>query len=112
MIQAPAGRLQARRLLPVALGMLLLGLSPAARAQQPLQITPQTQTPGVAVAPEAAKGAREEELEKIRTEQKKQAEIEAKLKAELDALGEDRRGQFLRRPHDEQRPDAHRNALP
>jgi septal ring factor EnvC (AmiA/AmiB activator) len=91
MIQAPAGRLQARRLLPAALGMLLLGLSTAGRAQQPLQITPQTQTPGVAVAPEAAKGAREEELEKIRTEQKKQAEIEAKLKAELDALGEDRR---------------------
>ena len=49
------------------------------------------QVSGVAVAPEAAKGAREDELEKVRAEQKKNAEIATKLKAELDAIGEDRR---------------------
>ena len=87
------------RWLPAA-ALGLFALAPSAGAQQaPLQIspppqtqTPQTQTTGsVAVAPEAAKGARAEELEKIRAEQKKAAEIEARLKAELDAIGEDRR---------------------
>jgi septal ring factor EnvC (AmiA/AmiB activator) len=91
MISASAGRATSRRLLATALGLVVLGLSTGGRAQQPLQITPQAQTPGVAVAPEAAKGARQEELEKLRSEQKKAAEIEAKLKAELDAIGEDRR---------------------
>src|SRR2546423_11894841 len=61
-------------------------------AQQPLQITPPPPvTPATAVAPEAAKGARQEELEKLQAEQKKNAEIAARLKAELDAIGEDRR---------------------
>ena len=46
---------------------------------------------GVTVAPEAAKGARQEELEKVQAEQKKAAEAAAKLKAELDTIGEDRR---------------------
>jgi septal ring factor EnvC (AmiA/AmiB activator) len=46
---------------------------------------------GVAVAPEAAKGARQEELEKVQAEQKKAADVAARLKAELDAIGEDRR---------------------
>jgi septal ring factor EnvC (AmiA/AmiB activator) len=46
---------------------------------------------GVTVAPEAAKGARQEELEKVQAEQKKAADAAAKLKAELDAIGEDRR---------------------
>jgi septal ring factor EnvC (AmiA/AmiB activator) len=91
MMFAPAGRLPARRLLATALGTALIALAGSAKAQQPLPITPKAQNPGVAVAPEAAKGAREEELEKVRADQKKQAEIEAKLKAELDALGEDRR---------------------
>jgi septal ring factor EnvC (AmiA/AmiB activator) len=51
----------------------------------------------VAVAPEAQKGAREEELEKVRIEQKRAADAAAKLKAELDSIGEDRRklNQFL-----------------
>jgi septal ring factor EnvC (AmiA/AmiB activator) len=91
MILAAKSRMTARRrLLATALGASLL--TPAAgRAQQPLQITPQSQPTGVAVAPEAAKGVRAEELEKVRAEQKKAAEIEAKLKAELDAIGEDRR---------------------
>jgi septal ring factor EnvC (AmiA/AmiB activator) len=94
MILAPAGRVKARRrLLTTALGVSLLAWASAGRAQQPLQITPpaQSQATGVAVAPEAAKGVREEELEKVRTEQKKATEIEARLKAELDAIGEDRR---------------------
>ena len=46
---------------------------------------------GVTVAPEAAKGARQEELDKVQAEQKKAADVAAKLKAELDAIGEDRR---------------------
>jgi len=91
MILVSAGWATSRRSLATALGLVVLGLSTGGRAQQPLQITPQAPTPGVAVAPEAAKGARQEELEKLRIEQKKAAEIEAKLKAELDAIGEDRR---------------------
>ena len=47
--------------------------------------------PATAVAPEAAKGARQEELEKVQAEQKRNADIAARLKAELDAIGEDRR---------------------
>jgi septal ring factor EnvC (AmiA/AmiB activator) len=46
---------------------------------------------GVAVAPEAAKGARQEELEKVEADQKRAADLAAKLKAELEAIGEDRR---------------------
>ena len=46
---------------------------------------------GVTVAPEAAKGARQEELDKVQAEQKKAADAAAKLKAELDTIGEDRR---------------------
>src|SRR5436305_14202095 len=73
-----------------ALGFFLLCAE--THAQQPLQITPPPPaTPATAVAPEAAKGARQEELERVQAEQKKNAEIAAKLKAELDAVGEDRR---------------------
>jgi septal ring factor EnvC (AmiA/AmiB activator) len=73
--------LKASRLLTVAAvsaGVLLASGLPA-----PAQ--------GVTVAPEAAKGARQEELEKVQAEQKKAADAAAKLKAELDAIGEDRR---------------------
>jgi len=67
----------------------------AGHAQQPLQITPPPPAAAApsatAVAPEAAKGARQEELDKVQAEQKKNAEIAARLKAELDAIGEDRR---------------------
>ena len=83
--------LLAGRFLAGALGATLILLAAPAYAQQPLQITPQPSATGVAVAPEAAKGARQEELEKIQAEQKKNADITAKLKAELDAIGEDRR---------------------
>ena len=74
----------------------LLLLAAPGQAQQPLQLTPTPATTGiaatgVAVAPEAAKGVRQEELEKIQAEQRKNADFAAKLKAELDAIGEDRR---------------------
>jgi len=75
-------------------GALGAGLiASAAWAQQaPFQITPPSPQPaGVTVAPEAQKGARQEELDKIQAEQKKNAELTTKLKAELDAIGEDRR---------------------
>jgi septal ring factor EnvC (AmiA/AmiB activator) len=61
----------------------LLTTNPAAWAQAPKT--------GVTVAPEAAKGAREEELAKVQSEQKKSAEFAVKLKSEIDAIGEDRR---------------------
>ena len=78
------------RFVAAALGLFLIAAS--AHAQQPLQITPATPAPAAtAVAPEAAKGARQEELEKVQAEQKKNAEVAAKLKAEIDAIGEDRR---------------------
>jgi septal ring factor EnvC (AmiA/AmiB activator) len=82
------------RLLAGAIGAGMLALG-SARAQ-PLQISPGAQSPAaqntsVTVAPEAQKGARQEELDKVQAEQKKNAEITAKLKAELEAIGEDRR---------------------
>jgi septal ring factor EnvC (AmiA/AmiB activator) len=73
------------------LGASLLLLAAPGHAQQPLQITPAPPATGVTVAPEAAKGARQEELEKVLAEQKKNADIAARLKAEIDAIGEDRR---------------------
>jgi len=74
----------ARRL--VGAGAFLLAANLAAHAQSSL-----AQTSDVAVAPEAQRGARQEELEKVQTEQKRNADIAARLKAELDAIGEDRR---------------------
>ena len=72
----------------IAAGLLTLGIAHA----QPLQLAPTPQTTSsVTVAPEAQKGARQEELEKILSEQKKSTELAAKLKAEIDAIGEDRR---------------------
>src|SRR5262245_55366641 len=72
------------RLVRAALGVaaLLVG-TPAIFAQAPQN--------DVTVAPEAAKGAREEELAKLQAEQKKSAEFAAKLKSEIEAIGEDRR---------------------
>jgi murein hydrolase activator len=72
------------RLLAGAFGVVSLWLAASAVFAQP-------QPGGVAVAPEAAKGAREEELAKVQAEQKKSAEFAAKLKAEIEAIGEDRR---------------------
>src|SRR4051812_7422945 len=78
------------RLMAGAFGAGFLML--AAAHAQPLQLAPDPPpAAGVAIAPEAAKGARQEELEKIQAEQKKSAELTTKLKAELDTIGEDRR---------------------
>ena len=62
----------------IGAGMVLIGLHAVSLAQ-------------VAVAPEAQKGARQDELEKVHAEQKRAADAAAKLKAELDSIGEDRR---------------------
>ena len=65
---------------------------PAAIGQaQQTSPTPAPGTPGIEVAPEAAIGARKEELERVVADQKKAAEAAARLKAEIDAIGEDRR---------------------
>jgi septal ring factor EnvC (AmiA/AmiB activator) len=74
-----------------ALGACLFLIAAPGYAQQPLQITPAPPATGVTIAPEAAKGARQEELEKVLAEQKRNADLAAKLKAEIDAIGEDRR---------------------
>lgn len=70
---------------------LLFATAAQAQTQAPLQLSPQAPESPVAVAPEAQKGARQEELDKVQAEQKRNADIAAKLKAELDAIGEDRR---------------------
>ena len=72
----------------IGAGLLAVGAAHA----QPHQLSPPAQTAGsVVVAPEAQKGARQEELGKIQAEQKKSADLAAKLRAEVDAIGEDRR---------------------
>ena len=82
----------AGRLFAGALCASLFLLAAPGHAQQPLQITPAPPAPAAtAVAPEAAKGARLEELEKVQAEQKRAADLAARLKAEIDAIGEDRR---------------------
>ena len=73
----------AARLLAGAILLLAASLPSVAQVSPPAS--------GVAVAPEAAKGAREEELGKVQAEQKRSADLAAKLKAEIDAIGEDRR---------------------
>jgi septal ring factor EnvC (AmiA/AmiB activator) len=80
----------------IAAAAFLLATEAPAQTQPPLQIAPQVQSPAatssaVTVAPEAQKGARQEELDKIQAEQKRNADIAARLKTELDAIGEDRR---------------------
>jgi septal ring factor EnvC (AmiA/AmiB activator) len=53
---------------------------------------PAPPSPGAtAVAPEAAKGARQEELDRVQAEQKRATDLAARLKAELESIGEDRR---------------------
>ena len=89
-----AGRMKALRRLLGAAG--IVAFAAAAHAQEPLRLTPappqnaSQPAPPVSVASEAAKGARQDELEKVRAEQKRAADLAAKLKAELDAIGEDR----------------------
>jgi murein hydrolase activator len=72
--------------------VLLFATAVQAQTQAPLQLSPQAPPEApVAVAPEAQKGARQEELDKVQAEQKRNADLAAKLKAELEAVGEDRR---------------------
>ena len=72
----------------IAFGLLAFEAAHA----QPLQLAPSAQnTSSVVVAPEAQKGVRQEELDKILAEQKRNADLTVRLKAELDAIGEDRR---------------------
>lgn len=81
----------AGRILASTLGAGLISLANFALAE-PLRVA-QAPSPvtGVTVAPEAVKGARQEELDKVQAEQKRNADIAARLKAEIDAIGEDRR---------------------
>ncbi len=62
----------------------LVVMAGAQAQQQPLRITP----PAVGVD---EKASREEELERVRAEQKRAAESAAKLAAEIEAIGQDRR---------------------
>ncbi|HET9902725.1 MAG TPA: peptidoglycan DD-metalloendopeptidase family protein [Xanthobacteraceae bacterium] len=71
----------------LAVAAALGGRAPPAAAQAPLQITPPGAT---APQPEDEKAARQRELEKLRADQKKAKEQEAKLAAELAAIGQDR----------------------
>ena len=79
----------ARYRLPLALVAVCAAATLVAAATAAAQTTAPAN--GVTVAPEAAKGAREEELSRLQAEQKKSADFTAKLKAEIDALGEDRK---------------------
>lgn len=82
----------ASRILAGALCASTCLLAAPAHAQQPLQITPAPPSPAAtAVAPEAAKGARQEELDRVQAEQKRATDLAARLKAELESIGEDRR---------------------
>lgn len=85
----PAGRIDTSgRLLA---GALFAGILAVAGPFEPAFAQATPSVTGVAVAPEAAKGARQEELDKVQAEQRRNADLAARLKAELDAIGEDRR---------------------
>jgi septal ring factor EnvC (AmiA/AmiB activator) len=73
------------------IGALLL-TTIAAHAEQPLKITPDIagEQPAEASKPDE-KTAREQELARVRADQKRAAETQAKLNAEIAAIGEDRR---------------------
>jgi septal ring factor EnvC (AmiA/AmiB activator) len=59
---------------------------PLCAQQKPLRITPPAANDAG-----SDKAARERELEKVRADQRRTAETEAKLKAEIDAIGQDRK---------------------
>jgi septal ring factor EnvC (AmiA/AmiB activator) len=87
MYAAPSTALRA--LLPAALAALLLGL-PEASAQAPLSAPRSAPTQSAPVSLETLK-QRDKELEGLRAEQRKILENEAKLKREIDLMGDDRR---------------------
>lgn len=83
---APLARMPGRALALAALAAI--GCAFPAIAQQPLRITPEAANQPAA---SAEKASRERELDRVRAEQRKAAETEAKLAAEINALGQDRR---------------------
>ncbi len=80
-----------RRLACVCGALLLLLALPAHAEQRPLKITPELAGESDAAPPGDEKAAREQELARIRADQKRAAEMQAKLAAEIEAIGEDRR---------------------
>ena len=84
-------RANAGAMTPIRSGRLLAGAFGISLLVAASAVLAQSTPPATAVAPEAAKGARQEELDKVQAEQKKAADLAARLKAELDAIGEDRR---------------------
>jgi murein hydrolase activator len=84
--RSPLDTARSSRRLVGALGCAaaLVVIAAANAQQQPLRITPPA-------ADANEKAAREQELERVRAEQKKATESAAKLAAEVDAIGHDRR---------------------
>jgi septal ring factor EnvC (AmiA/AmiB activator) len=77
-----------RRLAGMLAGALVCAASAQAQQHpQPLRITP----PAASEPSATEKAAREQELERLRAEQKKAADNAAKLAAEVEAIGQDRR---------------------
>lgn len=78
---------------PCRLRLAVVAVCAAATVAAAPRAVAQTTPPanGVTVAPEAARGTREEELSRVQAEQKKSADFTARLKAEIDAIGEDRK---------------------
>jgi septal ring factor EnvC (AmiA/AmiB activator) len=84
------------RRLAFAFGASACLLAVAAQAEAPMRITPQLEEEPNASAPNAnpdakEKVAREQELTRLRAEQRKAAETQLKLAAEVEAIGKDRR---------------------
>src|SRR3954454_20856801 len=85
----------ARRLVLALSAAAWLSAAPAA-AEPPMRITPEAGAESNSGVPNdtpdaADKAAREDELQRLRTEQRKAAENQLKLAAEIDAIGKDRR---------------------
>lgn len=80
------------RALPTALGIAMaLGSAAAAMAESAPSTPPTRQAPAKDTGKLEALKQRDSELEAIRDEQKQAAETEAKLKRELESIGDDRR---------------------
>ena len=84
-MRAPNGRM---RVFPVLIGLAAATLAIPAAAQAPLNIRTPAAEQHAAVGERAT---REQELERLRADQRRAAEAEAKLKGEIEAIGQDRR---------------------